>query len=104
MQKQAVAKYVRISPRKVQVIARAIAGISVEKALVKLSMINQSGSAILTKVIMSAVANLGDRNATIESIDVSSGPVMKRFRAVSRGMAHSYKKKMSHITVTLAKI
>ena len=85
-------------------VARALSGISVEKALTKLSMINQTGAAILTQVIMSAVANLGDKNAIVKSVDVSSGPVMKRFRAVSRGMAHSYKKKMSHVTVTLAKI
>ena len=84
-------------------VARTVSGISVEKALTKLSMINQTGAQLLTKVIMSAVANLGDRNAVVKSIDVSSGPVMKRFAAVSRGMAHSYKKKMSHVTVTLVK-
>ncbi len=104
MEKRAIAKYLRISPRKLQVVARAVAGISVEKALVKLSMINQNGAKLLTEVIMSAVANLGSKNAIVKSIDVSSGPVMKRFAAVSRGMAHSYRKKMSHVTVTLTKV
>ena len=60
----------------------------------------------MSKVLRSALANAKEKQVksealTMKTIEVMGGPVMKRFRAVSRGSAHSYKKRMTHIRVVL---
>jgi len=101
----ATAKYVRISPRKVRLVARAIMNMPAERAVAILKQTPKHAAEPVIKVIRSAMANAKTKQASgsvvIQKIDVQEGPVMKRWHAVSRGMAHGYKKRMSHITVTL---
>lgn len=106
----ASAKYVRIAPQKVLLIARNVQKKSVPNALTYLSRMNTKGARLVQDVVTSAVANasnnakLASDQLLVDSIVVGKGIIMKRFRAVSRGMAHKYTKKTSHITVTLKKI
>ncbi len=108
MEIQATSKYARISPRKMQLLAKSIIAMSARQATTTLGFINKSGAIILQKVIASAIANAKNRanvapdELIIKQIQVLPGSAMKRFRAVSRGMAHEYKKRMSHIKVILA--
>ena len=60
----------------------------------------------MSTVIASAIANASQKQVKPEdlkfkTIEVMGGPVMKRFHAVSRGQAHSYKKRMTHVRIIL---
>ena len=92
MEVKASAKYIRISPRKVQVVLGAIKGKPVESAL---------------KVIRSAVANADQQPdvdidlLVVRDVVAHQGPVLKRWRARARGRAARILKRTSHITVIL---
>lgn len=106
MEYTATAKYVRVSPRKVRLVARAVSGKKVAYALSALGAIPNHAAEPVRKALESAVANAKQKKAVLESliiatIDVMGGPALKRWHAASRGMAHSYKKRMTHVKVTL---
>lgn len=101
----ALAKAVRISPRKVSVVASLVRGRSVSDALVILEHAPRNAAIPVAKVIKSARANANHNHGLkpdtlrITEITVTAGPRTKRFRPVSRGMAHPYQKRTSHIRV-----
>lgn len=102
---QAVAKGVRLSPRKVAVVAALVRGRSVEDALTILEHTPRRSATAVKKAIMSARAN-ADHNhnykpATLQitEISVMPGPRLKRFRPISRGRAHPFQHKTAHIRV-----
>lgn len=107
MEVTAFAKSVRVSPRKVRYVADTIRNLSVEEALKVLSVVSRRGSYALEKTLESAIANAvnnskADRvDLTIKSLEVMEGPVFKRFHPSTRGRIHPYKKKTSHIKITL---
>lgn len=89
-----------------RLVARAISGKKVGVALSALGSVPKQASEPLKKLIDSAVANAVQKkaivaNLVIAAIDVMGGPVLKRWHAASRGMAHSYKKRMTHVKVVL---
>lgn len=100
-------KSVRVSPRKVRLIADAVRKMSVEDAIKSLEVIKKRGAYPLLKSLKSAVANainnakLSEEKLFIKAIDVVEGPSFKRFHASTRGRAHPYKKRSSHIRVVL---
>lgn len=103
----ATTKYVRVSPRKLQLVADSVRKLTPAQAMVALLHMRKSSALPLRKTIHSAISNAKNRNIGNESdlifsrIEVLPASAMKRFRAVSRGMAHEYKKRMSHIRVIL---
>lgn len=106
MQSQAISKFIRVSPRKMTLLATSIKSKRPDEALAMLKNMHKSGSSDLYKTISSAIANARVKNLdtnTLEFKEVSmmSAGGMKRFMPVSRGMSHSYKKRMSHIRVVL---
>jgi len=106
MEYQATSKYIRSSTRKVRLVADAVRKSSPAVALSQLKQLPNRAGESLFDVIASAIANAKQKNANIEAltfktIEVMGGPVMKRWHAVSRGQAHAYKKRMSHIRVIL---
>lgn len=106
MEYTATAKYVRTSPRKMRLVARAISGKKVNIALNALGSMTKHAAEPVFKLLTSAVANASQKKAVVESlvvssVDVTGGPVLKRWHAVSKGTAHTYKKRMTHITITL---
>lgn len=107
MEYTATARYIRMSTRKLRLVADAIRKMPVNKALNVLSITPKKGADVFETIIKSAVANakvkaVNEDNLYISGIEVMGGPVMKRFHAVSRGMAHPYKKRMTHVRVVLA--
>ncbi len=104
---QAIAKGVRISPRKVSVVASLVRGRTVADALVILSHTPRRAAVPVAKVIKSAQANADHnhnfRPDTLQIVEISVTPGVryKRFRPVSRGMAHPYQKRTSHIKVVV---
>ena len=105
METVARAKYIRISPQKVRLVADLIRGKKVEDALNLLMFTPKSSAPVITKVLKSAVANAGQRQGVdvdtllVKSITVDEGPTMKRFRARAMGRGTRILKRMSHITI-----
>jgi large subunit ribosomal protein L22 len=107
MSVKAVAKGVRMSPRKVGVVAALVRGRSVEDAMVILSHTPRRSATPVQKVIASAKANAehnhnykGDTLQIVE-ISVSPGPRLKRFRPAAHGRALPFQRKTSHIRVVV---
>ena len=107
MEVRAIAKSVRISPRKVRLVADAIRNVSIVNALNILEVAQQQAARPLIKVIKSAVANaihndkLDGSSLVIASLQVNEAQSLKRFHPSTRGRAHPYKKRGSTITVVL---
>ena len=107
MEVKAVARYVRISPQKVRMLADAIKGKPVDKALNMLRFMPQKSAGIVEKVLRSAVANADQvPDIDIDSLIVGNllvdcGPMFKRFRARARGRGTRILKRSSHVTVVL---
>ncbi len=104
---QAIAKGVRISPRKVSVVAALVRGRSVDDAITILEHTPRRSAIAVKKAIMSARAN-ADYNHNfkpaslrIVEISVTPGPRLKRFRPAARGSALPFQKKSSHIRVVV---
>ena len=104
---KAVAKGVKLSPRKVAVVAALVRGRSVEDALVILEHTPRRSALAVKKVIASARANAdynhGYKPASLQitEISVTPGPRIKRYRPAAHGRALPYQKKSSHIRVVV---
>ena len=107
MKIKAEQKYIRISPRKIRLVAKAIKGLEPEKAVQYLQFVNKRPALVLKKTIKQAIANavnnqkVGKETLRLAKIEVLEGAVYKRWRPVSRGRAHSIIKRTSHIRVIL---
>lgn len=107
MEVQAVAKYIRVQPRKVRIVADEIKGKSAHDASAKLRFHPSKGARMLRKVIDSAVANAEANNGLnggslrIRTIMVDEGPKIKRMTQKAMGRGARIIKKTSHITVIL---
>jgi len=110
MESRAVARYIRISPRKVRLVMDEIRGRKIEEALNQLSFAPQKGAFILKKLIDSAVANAEQNfdmdvdKLYIKRIFADEGPTLKRFRPRAMGRATKIRKRTSHLTVVLDEI
>src|SRR5881396_661396 len=104
---RAVAKWVRMSPRKARLVAEHIRGRTVPEARTVLAFTPRAAARELEKVLRSAVANaeanhnLSGDDLVVSAAFVDEGPVMKRWRARARGRAARIHKPTCHITVTL---
>lgn len=106
MEYQATTKYVRSSTRKVRLVADSIRKMTPVAALLSLSHTPKEAAQPMIKTISSAVANAKQKGIDeailrFKTIEIMGGPVMKRWNAVSRGQAHAFKKRMTHIRVIL---
>jgi len=105
MEVKSIAKWVRISPRKVRRVINEIRGKNAEKALILLSFMPQKGARIVRKVLHSAMANAEHNNSltreelVILKAYVDGGPTLKRWNPRARGRAFPIAKRSSHITV-----
>lgn len=108
MEIRARAKYLRISPTKLRLVARPLTGKQVEEALHLLLFFPQKGARLMRKVVEQAVANAEQRpqvdvdSLFVKSICVDGGPVLKRFMPRAMGRVNRILKRTSHITVVLA--
>jgi len=104
---QSLAKGVRISPRKVAVVAALIRGRSVEDALVILEHTPRNSATAVRKAVESARANAdhnhGLKPSTLRIIEigVTSGPSLKRYRPAAHGRALPFQRRSCHIRVVV---
>lgn len=107
MEARAIAKYVRISPRKVMIVLNLIRGKDVKEALAILKFTPKAASEVVTKIIKSAVANaennheMNPDNLYIAETYANPGPILKRFQPHAQGRAFRINKRTSHITVVV---
>jgi large subunit ribosomal protein L22 len=108
METRAYLKGTRLSPQKASLIADQIRGKSVDKALDFLIFNKQKGSAVIKKLLDSAIANAENNNNSdidkllVKSVIVNQGMRLKRMRARARGRADRIIKPTCHIEIILA--
>ena len=103
----AEARSVKIAPRKVRLVADSIRNLSIEQAITALNLFDKRAAGPIKKTIESAIANavannnLDKSSLSITEIIVNEGQALKRFHPSTRGRIHPYKRRTSHIRVTL---
>jgi len=109
MEVNAKVSFVRITPRKMGLLADEVRGKSINEALNYLRFSPRKRTAeVLYRLLKSAVAN-ADQKGTVDvdtlfvkRILVGGGPILKRFRPRAKGSAFRINKKTSHVSVTLS--
>ncbi|MFQ9597099.1 MAG: 50S ribosomal protein L22 [Streptococcus sp.] len=106
---KAMARTVRVSPRKSRLVLDNIRGKSVADAIAILTFTpNKAAGIILEKLLNSAVANaennfgLEKANLVVSEAFANEGPTMKRFRPRAKGSASPINKRTAHVTVAVA--
>ena len=103
----AIARYVRISSRKVKIVIDLIRGKQVDQALAILMYTPKAAAPVVLKLLNSAIANaennlqLNREDLYVAEVFANPGPTLKRYVARSRGSASPMLKRTSHITVVL---
>lgn len=109
---KAVQRYLRRSPRKLRIVANAVRGEDVQKALDMLKFMNKAAALEVSKVVTSAAANIRDKfqderleneDLYVKAIFVDEAATLKRIQPAPQGRAHQIKKRSSHVTVVVAK-
>ncbi len=107
---KAVARYVRMTPRKVGYVVTPLRKRTVAEALTLLAVTNRRAAKPVAKVVASAFANAQSRHPELRAEEViisrvvaDEGPRWKRFRAAAFGRAARVLKRTTHITVELEK-
>jgi len=107
---KAIARYIRISPRKTRKVIDLVRGLPVVKAEAILVTLNKRPTLYIKRLLHSAVDGADKRfsispaNLYISSIKADQGPMLKRFRAASMGRATMIRHRTTHITLELGEI
>jgi large subunit ribosomal protein L22 len=107
MDVHAIAKYIRMSPRKVRLVTGMLRGMTVDTARTQLAFLPKAAALPVLKVLNSAAANavnnfkLDETSLVIKAATADQGPALKRWRARAMGRAAPIKKRTSHITIVL---
>jgi large subunit ribosomal protein L22 len=104
---RATLRGLRMSARKVQVIANLIRHKPVEEALTTLAFQRRGAALPMRKVLDSAIANADRRGMDLDSlviadVQVDKGPIMRRFLPRAHGRATRIRKQTSHIRIALS--
>jgi large subunit ribosomal protein L22 len=104
---RAVARYVRVAPRKARLVADQVRGLSVPEARDLLRFSPRGAARDIGKLLDSAAANAENNHdlvaddLCIREIRVDEGPTLRRWRPRARGRATPINKRTSHISVAL---
>ncbi|MCM3612592.1 50S ribosomal protein L22 [Planococcus sp. FY231025] len=108
MQAKAVARTVRIAPRKVRLVVDLIRGKQIGEAVAILNHTPKAASIVVEKLLKSAAANaehnyeMDLNNLVVSEVFVDEGPTLKRFRPRAMGRASAINKRTSHITLVVS--
>ena len=109
MESRAIARYVRVSPRKADRVLRLIRGINVERAEEVLAFTPRPIARQINKVLKSAVANATKKEEKLKVDELyvkmavsGAGPILKRFLPRAHGRATRFWKRTSHITIVVS--
>ena len=108
VESKAIARYVRISPRRARDVIRLIQGKTAEEALNILAFTPKKAGAIALKVLYSAIANAVNKDKEtktegliVRNAYVGEGPVFKRFHSRAMGRVNAIQHRTSHIYIVL---
>ena len=107
MEARAKATFVRIAPRKVQIVLDLIRNKPADEAMAILKYTPKAACEPLAKLPKSAMANAEtNHNMDVSRLyvaecNVGAGPILKRIRPRAQGRAYRINKRTSHITLTL---
>jgi len=100
--------YLRVTPRKVRLVADGLRGMPVGDALAMLKYTSAAAAKPLAKLLRSAVANAEQKGGRVDvdalfvkTLNVDQGPKMRRFMPRAQGRAYRVEKKTSHVYVEL---
>ena len=113
MEARAIARDIRMSPRKVRLVVDLIRGRSVNDAMTVLRFSPKAAAVPVGKTLRSAIANAQDRaerdgemidvdDLVVSRAFVDEGPTLKRWRAAAMGRAMPRRRRTSHITVEVS--
>ncbi|MCI9045070.1 MAG: 50S ribosomal protein L22 [Peptococcaceae bacterium] len=108
MEAKAIAKYVRMSPRKARLVANLIKGKDIQEAEAILRYTPNKAAKVIQKVLLSATANaennleLDRENLVVKSAIIDQGPSIKRIKPRAQGRADRMVHRTSHVTVVVA--
>ncbi len=108
MEIRAIARYVRIAPKKARDLARDMSGRRVSDALRLVEFNERKAAFFLGKTLKSAIANAENNHDVsadelyVKEALVDNGPVMRRYIAAARGSAKPILKRTSHIRIVLS--
>lgn len=111
LEAKAVARWVRVSPRKMRLVVDMVRGQNVRSAVNQLHFSMKRASEPVEKTIRSALANLmtmeeavklDPADVFIKEIRVDEGPTLRRWKARAMGRATRIRKRTSHLTVVVA--
>jgi large subunit ribosomal protein L22 len=107
MEYTALAKNIKVSPRKVRIVADGIRNLSIASAQTSLMVSRKRGAVSLKKALDSAIANAVNNKSAkkdelkIKEINITEGIKYKRYHFAGRGRTRPYQKRTSHINVVL---
>ena len=107
MEARAIAKHIRIAPRKIRIVVDLIRGKNIGEAFAILKFTPKVGAEVVEKVLKSAVANAEENydmnvdNLYVSEVFVDQGPTLKRIHPRFRGQAFKILKRTSHVTVVV---
>ncbi len=109
MEARAVARHVRVSPRKARIVADLVRGKSLEHALEILKFSTKAAARPIEKTVVSAMHNLAEQyehaiepgDMDVKEILVDEARIMYRIRPRAQGRAYRVRKRSSHITVVV---
>ena len=107
MEAKASLKYIRIAPRKVQIVLDLIRGKDTTMAMAILKNTPKAACEPLEKLLKSAIANADNNfsmdkdNLYVATCYVAPGPILKRIRPRAQGRAYRILKRTSHVTLVL---
>ena len=109
-QARAFLRNVRVSPRKLNLVARSIRGLSAEAALAELSFSRRRIARTVREVLQAAIANAENNHEldvdhlVVSEATVGRSMVMKRLRARARGRVGRIRKPFSNLTIVVSEV
>ncbi len=111
LEARAILRGVRCTPRKLRILVDLVRGMPVVEARRILYFSGKGGAELIIKTLDSAVANsengplgVGEDELYISTITVDEGQMLKRWRARARGRAYRVRKRLSHLSISVAEI
>jgi len=110
MEAKAVLRQVRISPRKMRIIANLVRGRRVDDAMAMLKSTPKRSGEVIRKLLLSAVANAEHKGQTdvdslvVRGCTIDNGPIIKRWMARAMGRANRIQRRTSNVTIVVGQV
>jgi large subunit ribosomal protein L22 len=110
MEARSYVRDIKMSPRKMRVVANMVRGERVEEAMATLRLMPKKAAGIIVKALVSATANAEDKSGgevdvdglVIRTITVDGGPITKRWMPRAMGRASRINHRTSHLTIVVS--